>query len=91
MNFTELSPGHKQYQVAVLPYLASAEVTEREAKLRVFLVTDKMGIIPRPLGFLVLDSIERDGKARQAFSQTFQNARTCSLRVSSVICILTLS
>jgi hypothetical protein len=77
MDFREIFPDDKQYQSAVRLYLQDANVKEREARLGVFSVHD-IGFVAKPLGYLVLDLEERDGKPRGALCRTFANVCACS-------------
>jgi Zn-dependent oligopeptidase len=72
MSFEEILPGHKYYQAQVTSYLETQGLTARFAEeLDIFFVYDTTALNPRPLGFLVLDLKERDGKAREIFCTTF--------------------
>jgi hypothetical protein len=78
MQFVEVIPGAKSYPMLVSAYLASSKVTEREAELSVLLVRDMTGFTPSPLGYLVMDLIERDGKPRQLHCGSFPRVRACT-------------
>jgi hypothetical protein len=72
MSFQEILPGHKYYQAQVTSYLEAQGLTARFAEeLDIFFVCDTTALNPRPLGFLILDLKERDGKAREIFCTTF--------------------
>jgi hypothetical protein len=72
MSFQEILPGYKYYQAQVTWYLEAQGLTARFAEeLDIFFVCDTTALNPRPLGFLILDLKERDGKAREIFCTTF--------------------
>jgi hypothetical protein len=74
MSFDEILPGHKYYQAQVTSYLETQGLTARFAEeLDMFYVYDSTPLNSRPLGFLILDLKERDGKAREIFCTTFRH------------------
>ncbi|KAE9365453.1 zincin [Stipitochalara longipes BDJ] len=70
MNFIEIYPSDQEYQIVLRFYLNFIKIRERDVNLRLFAVRDT-GIIRRPLGYVVLDLIQRDGKPLGAFCQQF--------------------
>jgi Zn-dependent oligopeptidase len=95
MKFQEILPGHRFYQAQVTLYLEHQDLTARFAEeLDIFYVYDTTALNPRPLGFLVLDLKERDGKAREIFCTTFGQvrnpffAKSAALQLTLMQCVI---
>jgi hypothetical protein len=86
MSFQEILPGHEFYQALVTLYLENQGLAARFAEeLDIFYVYDTTALNPRPLGFLVLDLKERDGKAREIFCTTFGHVRNSFFAKSAAL------
>jgi hypothetical protein len=95
MSFQEILPGHEFYQALVTLYLENQGLAARFAgELDIFYVYDTTALNPRPLGFLVLDLKERDGKAREIFCTTFGHvrnsffAKSAALQLTLMQCVI---
>lgn len=67
--------GDQSRQAPIETYLASQNLTERNTALDVFWVLDTMGITLKPLGQLILDVGDPEGKTRDVFCTTFSDVR----------------
>jgi hypothetical protein len=70
-----MPPGDESRQAPIETYLASQNLTERNTALDVFWVLDTTGITPKPLGQLILDVGDREGKTRDVFCTSFSDVR----------------
>ena len=78
MQFLEVPPGDQHYQTTFNIYLKTRGL--KNADLDVFCISDITGFTSKPIGFLILDLKERDGKAASNFCTTFNIVRSSSFR-----------
>jgi hypothetical protein len=87
VKFEELLPDGKEYAMVISDYLSSeqssSKITNKAEELLVFAVKDTcLGKSGWPMGFLVLDLLQRPGKVQIGQCRKFHNVYTTSLLVS---------